>query len=266
MTDEILLTEHRKGMVWLTLNRPQALNAFDPGLIDTLRQALTKAAEDEAVKAVVLRGNGRAFCAGIDVKASAESGPSTAEEWRAALLNEIDLIYRIWDLPKPVIAAVHGYCLGIACDLVMACDMVIAADNAVFGEPEIRYASASTFLVMPFVLGMRKTKDLLLTGDNVDAHTAERIGLVSRTVPGDSLEQEVAETAAKLAVIPEAAMHLSKVAINKSFELMGLREAVAYNLETFVQMRLSKSAQEWDRQVAEKGFKVALAERKEAFS
>jgi len=266
MADEELLIERRNAVAWMTLNRPRSLNALNPELIGQLEAALTDIRDDRTIKAVVIGGSGRAFSAGIDIKASAEMGPPTAEEWRKRLLEEVNLIYQIWDLPQPVVAAVHGYCLGFACDLVMACDMVVAADDATFGEPEIRYASASTFLLMPFVLGLRKTKDLLLTGESVDAQTAERIGLVSQVVPADELQEAAGAVATKLAVIPEAAMHLSKVAINKAFEFMGLREAVSYNLETFVQIRLSESAQEWDRLVAEKGFKAALAEREQALS
>ena len=109
----------------------------------------------------------------------------------------------LWSLPRPTIAAVRGWCLAGACELAMACDMIVAADDARFGEPEIRYGSGPVSLLMPFVLGQKKTNELLFTGDWVDAHEAERLGLVNRVAPADGLEAAVDALVAKIA--PDAA-------------------------------------------------------------
>ncbi len=264
MEEPVLLEERRPGIALLTLNRPARLNAFDDELVRELDSRLRSLAADRGVRVVVLRGAGRAFSAGVDIKGDPDRPPLAAEGWRERIKEEIDLVFRIWELPQPVVAAVHGYCLGLACDLAMACDVLLAGDDARFGEPEIRHASASTFLVMPFLAGLRRTKDLLLTGDLVDAETAVRIGIASRVVPSAELPGHAERMAARLAAIPETAMRLNKAAINRTFELMGLREAVAYNLETFVQIRISEEARRFDRIVAERGLKAALEERDRA--
>jgi enoyl-CoA hydratase/carnithine racemase len=265
MTTNELLVEQRGPLRWLTLNRPQVLNAFNDPLVRQLRSAIVDANLDPTTRAIVLRGSGRAFSAGVDIKGDPHQPPRIAEQWRERIREEIDLVFSIWDSATPVVAAIHGYCLGLACDIAMACDLVIASDDARFAEPEIRHASASTFLILPYILGLRHTKDLLLTGNAIDAAAAERIGMTSCTVPAAELEKQADEAARRLASIPVAAMRLNKAAINHAFELMGLRNAVAYNLEAFVQIRVSESAREFDRFVAERGLKAALAERDRAF-
>jgi enoyl-CoA hydratase/carnithine racemase len=261
MQEPVLLEDREGGVTRLTLNRPASLNAFDDELVRELDFRLRAIAADRGVRVVLLKGAGRAFSAGVDIKGDPSRAPLSAEQWRERIKEEIDLVFRIWELPQPVVAAVQGYCLGLACDLAMACDALLAADDAHFGEPEIRHASASTFLVMPFLVGLRKTKDLLLTGDTVDAQTAVSIGIASRVVPAADLVDESEQLARRMAALPEAAVRLNKAAINRSFELMGLRDAVAYNLEAFVQIRVSDAARAFDRLVAEKGLKAALQER-----
>jgi enoyl-CoA hydratase/carnithine racemase len=264
MQDPVLLEGRQDGVATLTLNRPTSLNAFNDELVRDLDSRLLAIAADRSVRVVLLKGTGRAFSAGVDIKGDPSRAPLSPEQWRERIKEEIDLVFRIWELPQPVVAAVHGYCLGLACDVAMACDALLAADDARFGEPEIRHASASTFLIMPFLVGLRKTKDLLLTGDTVDAETAARIGIASRVVPAADLADESELLARRMAALPETALRLNKAAINRSFELMGLRDAVAYNLEAFVQIRVSDAARRFDRLVAEKGLKAALKERDRA--
>ena len=128
---------------------------------------------------MVLTGAGeRAFSAGYDLSAEAAHSDIPAHEWHDVLATDIDATMRVWALPKPTIAAVHGYCLAGGCELAMACDMIVTGESGRFGEPEIRYGSGPVTLLMPFILGQKKTNELLFTGDMIDAGAAERAGLV----------------------------------------------------------------------------------------
>jgi enoyl-CoA hydratase/carnithine racemase len=251
----------------IRLNRPQALNAFSENLHAELAAAIERVDADSAIRCAVISGEGRAFSAGIDIKGSGDGhGTRGVEFWRAELQRELVPIQKIWSCSKPVVAQVHGYCLGYACDLAMVCDLTIASEDAQFGEPEIRHVSASTFLIMPFVLGLKKTKELLLTGRRIDAATAAKLGMVNDVVAADRLEEETTALARELSVIAPTAMRLNKASINRAFELMGLRNAADYNLEVFTQVMVSENAADFAEAVRTKGFKEALAERDRAFS
>src|SRR6185503_9478361 len=146
------------------------------------------------------------------------------------LAHDVALTMELWELPKPTIAAVRGWCLAGACELAMACDLVVAADDAQFGEPEIRYGSGPVTLLMPFVLGQKKTNELLFTGGLIDAQEALRHGLVNRVVAAEELDAAVAELAAKIAPTPLPILRLTKLALQRAYEAMGLRAAVDANL------------------------------------
>jgi enoyl-CoA hydratase/carnithine racemase len=169
----------------------------------------------------------------------------------------------LWGLPKPTIAAVRGWCLGGACDLAMACDMAIATEDARFGEPEIRFGSGPVALLMPFVIGEKKTKELLFTGDAIDAAEAYRLGLVNRVVAGDGLEAAVRELVRKIAPTPLATLRLTKLALTRAYEAMGLRLAVNNNLDLSAVLNAVDSPEqaEFNRIAAEQGLKAALAWR-----
>ena len=169
----------------------------------------------------------------------------------------------LWALPRPTIAAVRGWCLAGACELAMACDMIVAADDARFGEPEIRYGSGPVSLLMPFILGQKKTNELLFTGDWVDAPEAERLGLVNRVAPVDELEAAVDALVAKIAPTPLPVLRLTKLALTRAYEAMGLRQAVNANLDLSAILNAAETPEqrEFDGIVAEQGLKAALAWR-----
>src|SRR5205823_11057363 len=173
------------------LTRPVKLNALSYQPVREPSAAIRRAAEDDEVKVVVLTGAGRAFSAGFDISEEADSRVEGAEQWRRILADDVELTLELWSLRKPTIAAVRGWCLAGGCELAMACDLIVAAEDAHFGEPEIRYGSGPVTLLMPFLLGQKKTNELLFTGDAIDAVEAERIGLVNRVVPGDAVEDAV---------------------------------------------------------------------------
>jgi enoyl-CoA hydratase len=260
--DEAVQYERRGPAAWVTLNRPEKLNAINRDVVRGLQAALTEAVRDDEVKVVVLSGAGRAFSAGYDLT----EGPSApgADGWHGALAADVDVTMRLFELPKPTLAAVHGWCLGGACELAMACDLVVATQDASFGEPEIRLGSGPVTLLMPFVLGQKKTNELLLTGDRISASDAERYGLVNRVVASqDQLEIEVTSLVRKIAPTPLPVLRLTKIALTRAYEAMGLRQAVQANLDlsSILNGADLPDQREFDRIAAEQGLKAALSWR-----
>jgi len=260
---DVVLYERRGPAAWVTLNRPNKLNAISGEVVRRLRESWRQAAEDDEVKVVVLTGAGRAFSAGYDIAEEVEQEIEGAERWHEVLAEDVDLTMELWALPKPTIAAVRGWCLAGACELAMACDLVVAADDAQFGEPEIRYGSGPVTLLMPFVLGQKKTNELLFTGDAISATEAERLGLVNAVVSPDALEDAVNALVAKIAPTPLPVLRLTKLALVRAQEAMGLRTAVAANLDISAMLNAAETPeqQEFDRITAEQGLKAALAWR-----
>ena len=260
---EVVLYERRGPAAWLTLNRPEKLNAINAPMVEGLREAFRRTADDDEIKVVVLTGAGRAFSAGYDLAEEVEAPPEGAEGWRDVLAHDVEMTMELWSLPKPTIAAVRGWCLAGGCELAMACDLVVAAEDARFGEPEIRYGSGPVTLLMPFVIGQKKTNELLFTGDAIDAREAERLGLVNRVVPGEELERAVGELVAKIAPTPLPVLRLTKIALTRAYEAMGLRQAVSANLDLSAILNAADTPEqrEFDRIVAAEGLKAALAWR-----
>jgi len=259
----VVASERRGPATWIALNRPEKLNAISSEVVDALRSALRAAAADDEIKVVVLTGAGRAFCSGYDLTEEAEAPPEGADAWRAVLARDVELTMELWSLPKPTIAAVRGWCLGGGCELAMACDLVVATEDARFGEPEIRYGSGPVALLMPFVLGQKRTNELLFTGKAIDAREAERFGLVNRVVPGDELEAAVADLVAEISPTPLSVLRLTKIALTRAYEAMGLRQAVGVNLDLSAILNAADTPEqrEFDRIVKEQGLKAALAWR-----
>lgn len=259
MTD-LVLYEVRAPAALITLNRPDKLNALSAELLDQLEAALNRAATDDEVKVVVLTGAGRAFSAGYDLSEEAADQPPTAQAWRTVLARDVEVTMQLWRLPKPTIAAVRGWCLAGGCEVAMACDMIVAAEDARFGEPEIRYGSGPVTLLMPFLIGQKKTNELLFTGDVVDAAEAHRIGLVNRVVAAEELDGAVAELTARIAPTPAAVLRLTKLALLRAYEAAGLPEAVAANLDISAILNAADTPEqrEFDAIVARDGLKAAL--------
>lgn len=260
---DVVLYERRGPAAWVTLNRPSKLNAISGEVVRRLRESWREAAEDEDVKVVVLTGAGRAFSAGYDIAEEVEQQIESAERWHEVLAEDVDLTMELWSLPKPTIAAVRGWCLAGACELAMACDLVVAADDAQFGEPEIRYGSGPVTLLMPFVLGQKKTNELLFTGDMIDAAAAERAGLVNRVVPDEQVEAEVEGLVRKIAPTPLPVLRLTKIALVRAYEAMGLQEAVKMNLDLSSMLNAADTPEQREFMdiVKSQGLKAALAWR-----
>jgi enoyl-CoA hydratase len=268
MAGDVLTIETLGAVRRLTLDRPEKLNALSHELVVRLSEGLADAAADDAVRVVVIRGAGRAFCAGYDLVEDAAAEGFDVAAWRAALESDVAHMVEIFDHPKPVIAQVHGYCLAGGCDLMMMCDVAIASDDAMFGEPEIRFGSGVVTMVMPWLLGARKAKELLLTGeDRIPAAEALRIGLVNRVVPADDLEAETMAFAETVAKLDPVAIAMTKKAINRSLDVAGFREALAANvdLDAIIESAVVPERQEFNRIRGEQGLTAAIAWRDARF-
>jgi enoyl-CoA hydratase len=260
MSGDTVLFERRGPAAWVTFNRPDKLNAMNGEMVRELRERLTAIEADEAVKVVVVTGAGRAFSAGYDISEEVTDKIVGADRWRSVLAADVDLAMQLWALSRPTIAAVKGWCLAGACELAMACDMIVATSDARFGEPEIRYGSGPVALLMPFMLGQKKTNELLFTGDTITAEEAHRIGLVNRVVDAADLDAAVDELVRKIAPTPLPILRLTKLALVRAYEAMGLRSAVASNLDLSAILNAAETPEqhEFDRIVAKDGLKAAL--------
>ena len=226
--EPLVLAEDIGAVRRLTLNRPDKLNALDRDLMLALLDALDGAATDPGVHVVVLRGAGRAFCSGYDLAADADAGVLDEDGWRAVLVEDTRRMLRVFDHPKPIVASVHGYCLAGGVDLMLATDLCVAADDAVFGYVDVRFGSGVVSMFLPWVVGARAAKELLLTGeDRVPAAEAHRIGLVNRVVPRADLDDATLELATAIARNEPFVVQTTKRAVNASWERAGFREALA---------------------------------------
>jgi enoyl-CoA hydratase len=273
VSEPVLLEEDLGPVRRLTLNRPDVLNALNSELVEALSDALRRAAAEDGPRVVLIRGSGRAFCAGYDLKEEAElererGGPLDAAGWRDALAADVGHMLELFDHPRPIIAQVHGFCLAGGCDLMMMCDLAVASDDAIFGEPEIRFGSGVVTMVMPWLIGARKAKELLFTGeDRIPADEALGMGLVNRVVPRDELDDRTLELARSIAMLDPVGISLTKHAINRAWEVAGFREALMANvdIDAVIETAEVPERKEFNRIREEQGLKAAIEWRDARF-
>lgn len=264
MNFETLMLSIDAGAAHVVLNRPQRLNALDAQMKRELHAVMDQLEADAAVGAIVLSGAGRAFSSGMDLKDDAAGSTQGVDGWRRVLAADLALIMRFWDSPKPTIAAVHGFCLAAACELAMACDVTIAEQGTFLGEPELRFGSVITAMLMPLLCGPKIAKELLLGADDrVSAERAERIGLVNHVVPQGEGVATALRMARRMASLDRDAVRLTKQAIHRSFDAMGLRESLRANLDLAVQIEcLETPSRRTFKDITQReGLKAALAWR-----
>ena len=205
----------------ITLNRLVVLNAINWSISRRLWSALDAAKADEGAKSIILTGAGRAFSAGGDI----QSTPPPDDE---ATPGGMEIVQRIWNSEKPIIAAVRGYAVGQGCEIAGMCDLTIAADDAVFGELQIRHGFGPPFLITPFLVGLKQAKEILLLGERINAEEAKRLGLVNRVVPKEQLMDEAVKIARQIASLPEKTVRMNKRLVNRAYEVGGFQEALDY--------------------------------------
>lgn len=231
MAYECILTESEGGVGVITLNRTEALNAFNRQLMDELTDAVKKFEADDTVGCIVITGSEKAFAAGADIKemASRDYMDVFKEDFITANWEEVSRTR------KPIIAAVNGYALGGGCELALMCDFIIAGDNAKFGQPEISIGAmpgaGGTQRLARFI-GKSKAMEMCLTGRMMDAEEAERCGLVSRIVPKGELREEAIRVAKQIAGFSRPIAMLTKEAVNRAYETT-LAEGVRFERRVF---------------------------------
>ena len=268
MTYETVTYEKRGRVVTIALNRPDKLNAMSDQLREELAAALGEADRDEQASVVVLRGNGRAFCAGYDISPSSQwtEVDMTIAQDRERCRKLIGYWLDLWGYRKPIIGQVHGYCLAGGNELIAICDIVIASEDAQFGHPAGRALGIPCTLgFWPILIGLRKTKELLLTGDSIDASEAHRLGLVNRVVSLDQLETEVSRLADRMAKIPVDILTVHKHVSNRWFENMGLFPSAYAGADFDAIYHQTPAFTEFYTMVREKGLKAALEWRDSPF-
>ncbi len=264
----VLLVDDHGPVRRLTLNRPQALNALNHELLETLVEAVGAAGRDDRVSVVVIAAAGRAFCAGYDLTEDADEGEQDARAWHDGLSRATAQMLAIVDCPKPVIASVQSYCLAGGTDLMLACDLAVAADDAFFGYVDIRFGSGVVSMFLPWVVGVRKAKELLFTGeDRIAAGEALRIGLVNRVVAPGDLDAATMALADEIARNEPFVVQTTKRAVNRAWDVAGFRAALAANTELDVMIETANlpARDEFRRITNEQGLKAAIAWRDARF-
>jgi enoyl-CoA hydratase/carnithine racemase len=236
MVYKTLVLNKEEGFATITMNRPDKLNALNAEVVTELIQAFLEVGQDEKIKAVIFTGAGRAFCSGAELS-SADF--RIADPAAAMKLGEtaMHLIMTMKSIPKPVIGAINGFAVGGGCNLALSCDIIIASEKAKFIQPYMLRAAHPDFggiYYLPRMVGIAKANDLLFSGRTVDAAEADRIGLISRVVPADQLENVTRELAKNIAKGSALVISLTKASINQSL-LMDLpttlnHEAVAQSV------------------------------------
>jgi enoyl-CoA hydratase len=265
MTSATLLYEVRDRIALLTLNRPERLNAIGDRTGRELREAVARANADDAVHVIVLRGAGRSFCAGYDLKDYAEGASPWNQDmpwdpmvdFRMMKQNTDDFM-SLWRSYKPTIAQVHGHAVGGGSDIALCCDLTVMAEDAKIGYPPARVWGCPTTAMWVYRLGAEKAKRMLLTGDLVDGREAAAMGLVLDAVPADRLEARVMELAQRMAGVPRNQLMMQKLMVNQAYENMGL--AATQTLATLFDgiTRHSPEGKWFQAYAAERGFHEAV--------
>ena len=252
----------------LTLARPERLNAIDRRMLGELHEALDAVERDDDLRVVVVKGAGGNFSSGFDLKEQMEARPSGPQAWREILDRDFSTIMRFWHLRKPTIAAVQGYCLAGGCELALCCDITIAAADAVFGEPELKFGAGIVVMILPWLVGPKRAKEIILTGaDRIGAAEAARIGLINRVVPSAALESAALALARHIAIIDPELVQQTKRAINQSVETMGLVEALkaALDIDLAVEGKGSEDKRRFMEIARKEGLRKAIAWRDARF-
>ena len=253
----------------LMLNRPQRLNAINKQMLGELQDALDIVEADSSVRVLVVKGAGGNFSSGFDLKEQMEARPSGAAQWREILDRDFQAVKRFWSLKKPTIAAVNGYCLAGGCELALCCDMTIAADDAIFGESELKFGAGIVVMILPWLVGPKRAKEILLTGaDRIPAKEALDIGLINRIVPAAQVEAAAMAMAKHIAVIDPDLVQKTKRAINRQFEIMGLTEALdeALDIDLSIEGEGSADKKQFMEIARKDGLRAAIAWRDARFS
>jgi enoyl-CoA hydratase/carnithine racemase len=270
---ETLLYDVAGPIATITLNRPERLNTIVPPMPDELEQAVHRAVSERDVKVIVLRGAGRSFCAGFDFGDGFhhwDEGMNTDGAWdpgkdfvmtTSPTFGPVPKFMSLWRSPKPVIAQVHGWCVGGGSDMALCADIVVVSEDARIGTPYSRMWGCYLTGMWLYRLGLTKAKELALMGDALSGTEAAEIGLVNAAVPFERLEDEVRERAERMAAIPSSQLAAMKLIVNQAYDNMGLASTQALGPILDGLMRNTPDALEFVRVAESEGVQAAVARR-----
>lgn len=261
---ETIRIEHEAAVSWLILDRPAAANALSPQLLDEFSDAL-ETLRTEGAPVIALRGEGKGFCAGMDLGAygSGDSGPVDPMADRARLQKNVERWLAIWDHPKPIIAAVHGFCLAAAAQMCVFTDITIVADDVRIGEPTIPIGGGFIAPAWVSLVGHKRAKEFaFVPGNWIDGPTAVEWGWANHCVPAADLIPAVRSLAERIALTPPEVLRLKKLSINRAAEAAGFRHALSGIAEIDALLHLAPAVLEVRQRMKEQGLKAVMQQYK----
>lgn len=253
-----ILIEQSEAISWIVLNRPDQANAFSGEMLDAFSEAL-EGLKTSGAPVVGIRGNGRGFCSGMDLGQYGGAGAIDPVADQARLQRNVARWLALWDHPKPVIAAVHGYCMGVAAQLCVFADLTIVADDVRIGEPALPIGGGFIAPVWVAEVGAKKAKEFaFLPGNSVDAATAVRWGWANHSVPAGQLIPAVEALAARIARIPPDVLRVKKQSINQAAEAAGFRNALGHIAGMDALLHLAPSVLAIRERMAREGLKSVI--------
>ena len=268
MQFKTILYEKNNSVAIITLNRPDRLNAINRQVLDELQEICSLIEADDQIRAVVLTGSGKTFSSGFDLKEQAKNPPKGVKEWEPVLRSDFDGVMRFWHLSKPTIAAVRGYVLAGAFEMMLACDMTIAAEGSIFGEPELKFGAGIVVMLAPWYVGPKIAKEMILMADDqIPAERALELGFINAIVPEGNELVEAVKYAEKLSNMDPMIVQRTKRAINRSYEMMGLLQGLemALDVDLAIEGEGSEDKKTFLKIAQEKGLGAALNWRESRF-
>jgi enoyl-CoA hydratase len=258
--------EHERALSWIVLDRPEQANALSAELLDEFADALGNL-QSEGGPVIAIRGNGKGFCSGIDLSGygGSDKGPADPVEDRSRLQANVDRWLLMWDHPKPIIAAVHGYCMATAAQMCVFADITIVADDAKIGEPKIPIGGGFIAPTWVSLVGPKRAKEFaFVPGNWIDGPTAVEWGWANHCVPAKQLVPAVRSLAERIALTPPEVLRLKKLSINRAAEAAGFRQGLAGIADIDALLHLSPGVLALRARMKERGIKAVIEEFKVA--
>lgn len=262
--DTLVYDKPEDGIAVLTFNRPRRANAISQHMLREMDSVCQEIAKDDEVRCVIVTGAGSAFSSGFDLKDQADAMPSGVADWVPLLEADFKGIMSFWNLPKPSVAAVNGPALAGGFELMMGCDLAVAVETAVFGEPELKFGAGIVAMLLPWYVTPKIAKGVIYTGeDTISAQQALEWGLINKVVGADELMGEAFAMARKLARMDPMVLQRTKMAVNRSYEIMGMQAALrsALDIDIMIEGQGTDLKRGFLKVVREEGLGKALAWR-----
>ncbi|QKR98322.1 enoyl-CoA hydratase/isomerase family protein [Sphingomonas sp. CL5.1] len=261
---QTIRVDHEPALSWIVLDRPEAANALSPQLLDEFSDALDRL-QSEGGPVIAIRGEGRGFCSGMDLGSygASDTGPADPMADRNRLHDNVQRWLKMWDHPKPIITAVHGYCMAAAAQMCVFADITVVADDVRIGEPTIPIGGGFIAPAWVSLVGHKRAKEFaFVPGNSIDGPTAVTWGWANHCVPAADLIGAVRGLAVRIALTPSAVLRLKKLSINRAAEAGGFRQALSGIAEIDALLHLAPAVLEVRARMKEKGLKAVIQEFK----